>query len=57
MFDFLKKKGFARVVAAREMSKKELTELCKKAQALDIEIEAFIHGALCMCDCGSFAGW
>lgn len=36
--------GFCRVVVSREISKDVLTELCK----LDIEIEAFVHGALCM---------
>ncbi len=44
----LKKLGFARVVAAREMSKKELEVFCKKAAELDIEVEVFVHGALCM---------
>ena len=36
--------GCSRVVAAREMSKHELEALCK----LPIEVEAFVHGALCM---------
>ena len=36
--------GFSRVVVSREVSKEVLTELC----GLDIEIEAFVHGALCM---------
>ncbi len=36
--------GCSRVVAAREMSKQDLEMLCK----LPIEIEAFVHGALCM---------
>lgn len=36
--------GFCRVVISREVSKQVLAELCK----LDIEIEAFVHGALCM---------
>ncbi len=44
----LKEMGFSRVVVSREMSKTELAELCKKAKALDIEVEAFVHGALCM---------
>ena len=50
--NFLKEKGFSRVVAAREMSKKELIELCNTAKKLDMEIEAFVHGALCMCMSG-----
>ena len=45
----LKEMGFTRVVAAREMSKTGLTDLCDKARALDMEIEVFVHGALCMC--------
>ena len=44
----LKNAGFTRVVAAREMSREELKELCKRAKELDIEVEAFVHGALCM---------
>lgn len=44
----LKKMGFTRVVVSREMSKLELAEFCQKAKALDIEVEAFVHGALCM---------
>ena len=44
----LKNAGFRRVVAAREMSREELKELCKRAKELDIEVEAFVHGALCM---------
>lgn len=45
----LKEMGFTRVVTAREMSRKELTAFCKKAAELEIEVETFIHGALCMC--------
>lgn len=45
----LKEMGFVRVVAAREMSKKDLECLCNKAKELDMEIEVFVHGALCMC--------
>lgn len=41
---FLEEKGAARVVAARELSLKELK---KMHMASPIEIEAFIHGALC----------
>lgn len=45
----LKEMGFTRVVAAREMDKTSLAELCKKAAELSIEVEVFVHGALCMC--------
>ena len=48
----LKKLGFVRVVAAREMSEKELYELCDEAKKLNMEIEVFVHGALCMCMSG-----
>lgn len=44
----LKNAGFTRVVAAREMSREELRELCKRAKELNIEVEVFVHGALCM---------
>ena len=46
--NILKNAGFTRVVAAREMSRGELTELCKRARELNIEVEVFVHGALCM---------
>jgi len=36
--------GFCRIVAARELSKGQLKELCDTG----IEVEAFVHGALCM---------
>lgn len=41
---FLKNLGVRRIVTARELS---LTELCAIHEAVDIELEAFIHGALC----------
>ena len=47
--NILKKAGFCRVVAAREMDKESLAALCKAAKLLDMEIEVFVHGALCMC--------
>ncbi len=36
--------GCSRVVAAREMSKDDLAALCR----MPVEVEAFVHGALCM---------
>ncbi len=48
----LKEMGFTRVVAAREMSKTDLISLCEKAKELGMEIEVFVHGALCMCMSG-----
>lgn len=44
----LKELGFCQVVAAREMSREELKALCDKAKELDITVEVFVHGALCM---------
>lgn len=45
---FLKKAGFKRVVVSREMGKSALKEFCAAAHELDIEVEVFVHGALCM---------
>lgn len=44
----LKKMGFSRVVVSREMSKKELELFCLAANEIGIEVEMFVHGALCM---------
>lgn len=44
----LKKLGFCRVVAAREMSYEDLKIFCKEAGRLGLEVEVFVHGALCM---------
>ena len=41
---WLKDKGICRVVPSRELSLTELKEIREKA---DIEVEAFIHGAMC----------
>ena len=41
--------GFKRVVLARELSHNEIDYICKNS---DIEIECFIHGALCICYSG-----
>ena len=44
----LYEQGFKRVVLAREMSRDEI----KKAAEIPVELEAFVHGALCMCVSG-----
>ncbi len=44
----LKELGFSRVVVSREMSKEELEDFCSEAQKQQIEVEVFVHGALCM---------
>ena len=41
--------GMERVVLSRELSKQEIAEICKGCSA---EVEAFTHGALCMCYSG-----
>lgn len=43
--NFLKAVGFSRVVLARELRLEEIEKICK---ACDIEIEVFVHGALCV---------
>lgn len=47
---FLEKLGFKRVVLARELSIKEIKEICENTS---MEIEVFAHGALCMCYSGN----
>lgn len=48
----LKRLGFTRVVLAREMSRNEIAAVCTQAHDLGMEIEVFVHGALCMCVSG-----
>ena len=45
----IKDLGFSRCVLARELSVEEIQHICKNA---DIDIEVFIHGALCICYSG-----
>ncbi|MBR1803272.1 MAG: U32 family peptidase [Clostridia bacterium] len=45
----LEKLGFQRVVLARELSCEEIEYICKNSK---VEIETFIHGALCICYSG-----
>lgn len=42
---FLQNAGFSRVVLARELSLKQISEI---AAQTDVELEAFVHGALCV---------
>lgn len=46
---FLKELGASRIVTARELSLEEIREI---HETVDIEIESFIHGALCYCYSG-----
>lgn len=48
-FKALEKMGFVRAVLPREMSLDEIKEI---RQATDMELEMFVHGALCMCVSG-----
>ncbi|MCE5286753.1 MAG: U32 family peptidase, partial [Pelosinus sp.] len=47
--EFLQKLGFTRVVLAREVSLADIKYIC---QNTDVEIEVFMHGALCVCYSG-----
>lgn len=56
--DGFKTMGFERVVLARELTLKEITLLCEKS---GVEIEVFVHGAMCfsysgLCLFSSFLG-
>lgn len=41
--------GVSRVVLARELPKEDIAEICRRSP---VEIEVFVHGALCMCFSG-----
>ena len=41
--------GYERIVLARELSMKEISEICRNT---DAEIEVFVHGAMCICYSG-----
>ncbi|WP_037371017.1 DUF3656 domain-containing protein [Selenomonas sp. AE3005] len=45
----LQEMGFTRVVLSRELSLKEIKYICANS---DVEIEVFMHGALCVCYSG-----
>ncbi|MBQ8763737.1 MAG: U32 family peptidase [Clostridia bacterium] len=45
----LEKLGFTRAVLPRELSEKEIREISSQT---DMELECFVHGALCMCVSG-----
>ena len=47
---FLKNAGASRIVTARELSLKEMKDIHEN---VDVEIEAFVHGALCVCYSGN----
>lgn len=47
--EFLKELGVSRIVPARELSLQELSEIRSR---VDVELETFIHGAMCYCYSG-----
>ena len=47
---FLEERGVTRVVPARELS---LGEVRRIAEETDLEVECFVHGALCYCYSGA----
>ncbi len=47
--ELLKKLGYSRAVLPRELTKEEIKALRKST---DMELEVFVHGALCMCVSG-----
>ena len=50
-YQFWWKQGASRVVSARELSLREIKEIRERIPA-EMEIESFIHGALCYCYSG-----
>lgn len=44
--------GAKRVTLARELSLAEIGHLCQAAEDLGLEVETFVHGALCICYSG-----
>ena len=50
--EILKALNIKRVVLAREMSREEIKNFCAEAKKQNIEVEVFVHGALCMCVSG-----
>ena len=50
--EYFEKEGIDRVVLARELSKKQIKEIIDK---VNVDIEVFIHGAMCTCFSGRCA--
>lgn len=46
---FLEESGFSQVVLARELTMPEISNICK---SVDVPVECFVHGALCVCYSG-----
>jgi putative protease len=47
--EFMARQGFSRAIMARELSMADIRHICRHSP---IEIETFIHGALCICYSG-----
>lgn len=50
--DFAHLLGAGRVTLARELSLSEIAEICEYAHERNIEVETFVHGAICVCYSG-----
>ena len=50
--DLVKQMGFKRVVPARELSLEEIDQMAAGCHERGMDIEVFVHGALCMCYSG-----
>ena len=50
--DLVKQMGFRRVVPARELSLEEIGRMATGCHERGMDIEVFVHGALCMCYSG-----
>lgn len=48
--NFWKKQGLTRVILSRELSIKEVQEICDECPGMEVEV--FVHGALCMAHSG-----
>ena len=48
--DFLQRRGVRRIVLARELSLKEIRQIIHDSH---VEVEVFVHGALCVCYSGN----
>lgn len=48
--DFLQRQGVRRIVLARELSLKEIRQIIHNSH---VEVEVFVHGALCVCYSGN----
>ncbi|MBQ6496741.1 MAG: U32 family peptidase [Firmicutes bacterium] len=50
--DLAKDLGFCRIVPARELTLEEIRRMAEACHGRDMDVEVFVHGALCMCYSG-----